>query len=229
MKTMKIACGTLILILGMSMVTQAQKNKPFSGVITYAITYPDSASFDASVRAALPVEMTTYIMKDMRKNVITSPMTNQVEILDAVAGTRTALIDIMGQKFSIITSKEEMEKEAAERPVPVITYFDTIRVIAGYSCKKAQMVITDEDGKTMNMEVFYTREITGDNIDFGSRYKGLDGFPLLFSAKEGPVAMVFTAIDIKRSKVKKNIFKVPDGYKQVTEKELRNMFGGGDM
>jgi hypothetical protein len=227
MKTTKIVCGILALFLSTTMATQAQKAKSFSGVITYTITYPDSSKLDASVMAALPVEMTTYIMGDMRKNVITSPMTNQVEILDAAAGTRTALIDIMGQKLSIISSKEEMEKEAAERPAPVITYLDTTKIIAGYPCKKALMVITGKEGKTMNMEVYYTREITGVNLNLGS-FQGLDGFPLEFSTKQGPVTMMFTATTVKRSKVKKNVFDVPEGYKQVTEEELRNMFGGGN-
>jgi GLPGLI family protein len=227
MKTLKINGGLLIMFLCLGIASYAQKSKPFTGIITYSIIYPDSAKLDANVKAALPVEMTTYITNDMKKNVIASSMANQVEILNLIDSTRTALIDIMGQKFAIKSTKEEVDKENAGKTDPVITYYDTTKVIAGYPCKKAIIAATSKDGKPMLLEVFFTKEISGKYLTFGSDFRGLDGFPLEFSTNEGRILMVFTATSVERSKLKKSFFEIPEGYKYVTKEELQNMFGGG--
>ncbi|MCX6234377.1 MAG: hypothetical protein NT175_06570 [Bacteroidetes bacterium] len=230
MKTLRFLLVTVLLVVCAWSLSNGQvSKKPFSGVIKYGISYPDSAKFDASIRAALPKEMTTYIMGSMKKSEISGGMANQTEMTDAQAGTRSTLLDVMGQKFIIISSKEEIEKKNAEEPAPVVNYLDQTKEIAGYICKQAEIITKNKNGKENKVIVFYTDKLPGKELNFDGDYRTLDGFPLAFTVNEDRISMVFTATSVTKCKLKKKEFVVPEGYKQVTEEELKNMFGGGDM
>jgi len=214
----------LALMISTSVAGQ-KKSKDFTGVITYQVTYPDS-DFDANMQAMLPTKMTATIGETKKKSEILSGMANQVEILDGVEKSRTTLIDMMGQKFAILYTWEDIQAELAEKPEPQITYLDETKEIAGYPCKKAEILTTDDKGKENTITIFFTEKIRNDATNFESDLRGVDGMVLEFVVFQDRVNMKFTASEVAPGKVKDKEFEIPEGFKYVTEDELKQMFGG---
>jgi GLPGLI family protein len=202
-----------------------KKGKVFTGVITYIITYPDS-DLDETMSGMLPEKMTVYISETKKKNKVISAMSNQSEIVDAEAMTRTTLIDIMGQKFAILHTKEDIEAELLENPEPVINFFDETKEIAGYTCRKAELISTDETKKDIIVTLYYTDELKNQKVSFDGEFRNLDGIPLEFTVKPDRMNMRFTASEVSHEKVKDKEFEISEDYKFVTEDDLRKMFGG---
>lgn len=223
MKKIRFVAGLLFIFLAGYSTVQAQKS--FEGIVVYDITYPES-DLEQDIMAMLPDKMTTRISGTYKSNETLSAMSNQVEITNSEDMSRIILIDVMGQKFAIESTKEEIEKENAETGDPVIQYLDDTREIAGYTCKKALVTTKDDRGKEHEMEVYYTEELITDDLFFEGKLRNLKGLPLEYTITTDQMKMVFTASEIKKGGVKKKDFEVPDDYKYVTEDELKNMFGG---
>jgi len=215
---------TLVALIATNVSAQ-KKDKQFKGIIVYEITYPKE-DVGEEMKDMLPSKMTTYILGTKKKNELFSLMANQSEIVDAEAMTRTSLIDVMGQKFAILTTKEEIEKELAEAGEQTINYFDELKEIAGYMCTKAEIVTKDENEKETTVEIFFTNEIKNQKVLFEGEFRDIEGIPLEFVVHEERITMMFTAIEVTHGKVKDKDFDIPEGYKFVTEKELKEMFGG---
>lgn len=227
-KIMK-AIRLILLVSFFSMFSQgyllAQKStKDFKGIIKYNITYPDS-QFDDATMAMLPQSMTLKIMGSKKKMELFAGMANQVEITDAEFMSRIALIDVMGQKFAISYNKQMVEEELNKDEEPTVNYLDDTKTIVGYICKKAE-VTSYADGIEQTIVVYYTDELGIEDISFEGEFRNLNGFPLEYTIKNDKIVMTFTASEIKEGGVKKKDFEVPDGYKYVTEEELKSMFGG---
>ena len=223
------AIRLILLVSFVSMFSQgyllAQKSaKEFKGVIKYTITYPDS-KFDDATMAMLPQAMTLKSMGSKKKMEMFAGMANQVEITDAELMTRIALIDVMGQKFAISYNKQMVEEELKKDKEPTVNYLDDTKTIAGYVCKNAE-VTSYADGIEQTIMVYYTDELGLEDISFEGEFRNLEGFPLEYTIKNDKIIMTFTASEIKDGGVKKKDFEVPDGYKYVTEEELKSMFGG---
>ena len=223
------AIRLILLVSFFSMFSQgylmAQKSaKEFKGIIKYTITYPDS-KFDDATMAMLPQLMTLKIMGSKKKMEMFAGMANQIEITDAELMSRIALIDVMGQKFAISYNKQMVEEELNKDKEPTVNYLDDTKTIAGYVCKNAE-VTSYADGIEQTIMVYYTDELGLEDISFEGEFRNLNGFPLEYTIKNNKIEMTFTASEINKGGVKKKDFEVPDGFKYVTEEELKSMFGG---
>jgi hypothetical protein len=201
-------------------------NKSFEGMITFKISYPDS-KFSESQQAMLPKMLTVTIKGTKSKSEIKTSMGNQIEIIDYTEKTKIALIDMMGQKYAVKSTNEEIEKENAKEPVPTVVLTNETKVIAGYTCKKA-LVTTNDDGVKASYEVYYTDELGSKVVNFDNPlYKDIDGVLLEFSIKTQQFTMVFTATAVEKKGVTAKEFEVPAEFKLVTKEELQSKFGGG--
>lgn len=207
----------------------AQKGgKVFKGVITYEISYPGN-SFDAATLAQLPKLVTATIGEKKSKVELNAGMYSQITYSDAEAMTVQTLMDVMGQKFLMKQTKEEIAKEIAKNPNPKIVIGAETKKIAGYDCKKADITTIDpEQGdKEITISVFFSEELRNDNANFEGHFRGLTGTPLAYQLDMGGMKMQFTATSVKQQKVSDKDFEIPSGYKEVTKEELQQMFGGG--
>ncbi len=203
------------------------KKKEFKGTISYKISYPEG-SVDESMKAMLPKLMKVSIRQGMVKTEINSGMGKQVEILNIEEKTTTSLLDIMGQKFSIKTSAEEIQDELTKAPETKITYTDETKEIAGYDCKKVIITVKEKDSETETEVIAYLADdfsnegIYFDNPDF----KDIKGILLEFEVNSGEIQMKFIATSVNKKNIPEKEFAVPEGFKETTKDELQEMFGG---
>lgn len=204
---------------------QGWSGKPFEGVITYKITYPDS-KFTESQLAMFPKLMTVTIKGDKAMTEINTGMGNQKEIIDYIEKTKVGLIDMMGQKFAIKQTSEEIEKENTSAAKASVELSSETKVIAGYPCKKA-LVTVEEKGVKSTYEVFYTNEFGTKAVNFDNPlYKDIDGVLMEFSMKTQQFTMKFSVSNIEKKSISSKLFEIPPDYKLTTQEELKSKFGG---
>ena len=127
--------------------------KPFEGVITFKITYPDN-KFSESQMAMFPKLMTVSVKGTKSRMDMQVAGANTVEIRDHADKSVVALLNIMGQKYSIKQTTSDIEKELAAECKPTVELSAETKVIAGYTCQKA-IVTMNNDGIKTTFEGYY--------------------------------------------------------------------------
>lgn len=197
------------------------KGGDFEGVIVYEISFP-GLNLDERTKALMPKEMKLYLKGDQQRlEMQQTTGVKSVTISDSKAQTSTILMDIMEKKMAMKVTKEDMEKELAKVKAPQIVYSDVTKTIAGYTCKKAELV--QEDGKKST--IFYTEDIKMDPMSTASwnyQMPQLKGFPLEFEMDQKGTKMKMTAIKVSKELVPLNLFAIPEGYQEITRDQLQN-------
>jgi GLPGLI family protein len=204
---------------------QAQKSAAFEGKIVYDINFDGSGLPPEALQMMKGAEVITYMTKDQRRVDINMPIQSTSAIMDEKSKSITTLMDIMGQKYMIKQSAEEWKKEEEKMPETSIKYTTETKTIAGYLCKKAEVTTISKEGKEETMNVYYTEEIPAATLK--QAYKGLKGFPLEYSMKQGGVSMKFIAKSISKETVPASMFELPkEGYKETTMEEFQKEMAG---
>lgn len=200
--------------------------KPFDGVITYKISYPDSKFSEAQLNM-FPKLMTVSIKGSKARTEMNVGGGTTVEIVDYMSKSKIALINMMGQKYAIKQTTAEIKKENEGQAVGTVNITNETKNIAGYNCKKA-IVTTDDDGVKTTFEVWFTEEIGGKEANFDNpMYKNIPGVMLEFLLKTPQVNMKLSATSIEKKSVAAKNFEIPSDYTLTTQEELRSKFGGG--
>jgi hypothetical protein len=201
------------------------KGKPFKALITYDITY--SGDIDAATLASQPKDMIVKILGNKSRQEVSGSYI----IIDGDTKTSYVLIDIMDKKYALKTTKEDIDKELNEGKVPVIKYIDgETKEIAGYLCKKAEFIETDEDsGEEIITTVFYTDAFGSEDLNFGGQFHGLKGWPMEYELTmyDDDITIKYTArlVDTK-AKISDADFLIPEDYQITTREKLLEIFGG---
>ncbi|MCF8233750.1 MAG: hypothetical protein K9G67_02955 [Bacteroidales bacterium] len=200
-------------------------DKPFEGIITYKISYPDS-DFDAQTMAALPKVATMYVKGNFVKVKVNTGFGATQTIVNTEEMTGTVLMDMMGQKFAMKQSKEDFEKELNNIETEV-EFLDESKEIAGYDCKKAIVKGSNkETGETFTYSVFYTEEIKSPGSNLTKPiFKDIPGMLMEYEIKNQGFTMFFTTSDVNKKRISDDEFEIPEGYTLTTEEELRSNFG----
>jgi GLPGLI family protein len=200
--------------------------KPFDGVITFKISYPDSKFSEAQLNM-FPKLMTVSIKGSKARTEMNVGGGTTVEIVDYMSKSKIALINMMGQKYAIKQTTAEIEKENEGQAVGTVNITNETKNIAGYNCKKA-IVTTDDDGVKTTFEVWFTEEMGGKEANFDNpMYKNIPGVMLEFLLKTPQVNMKLSATSIEKKSVAAKDFEIPSDYTLTTQEELRTKFGGG--
>lgn len=200
--------------------------KPFEGVVTFKITYPDN-KFSESQMAMFPKVMTITIKGDQAKSEIQTPMGAQIEITNYSEKSKVGLINMMGQKYAIPETTEQILEDMKGEPTPEVQITDETKTIAGYTCKKA-IVTVNENGSKTNYEVWFCEDFGAVNPNFDNPlYKDIHGVLLEFSMITPQFTMVFSAISIEKKSISNKEFEVPADYTVTTREELQSKMGGG--
>ena len=164
----------------------------------------------------------------MSKTEINMGMGKTIVIFNASEKAGTTLIDMMGQKLSIKMTSESIAKEMNDIPELKVDYLDETKEIAGYVCKKVVVSELKENGeKGPQHEVYYTEELGNGMLNaINPMFKDIDGVLMQYSSSENGMDMNFTAISVDKKRISDKAFEIPEGYKEVTEDELKSMFGG---
>lgn len=214
-----------VLVLTLSTTLYAGE-KPFKGIIIYDLIY--TGDIDPATLSQLPKEITKFIYGNKLKTEVNQGGAYITEIQDGDAKTQTVLLDIemMGKKFVIRKSTKEIEEEMAELPESTIKYIDETKEIAGYICKKGELITKDDEGEESISIFYYTEELGNKTWNYGSEYSEVNGAILEYEESAGDFNVKFVAKLIKKGKVKETDFLVPSDFEEVSSEQLREMFGG---
>lgn len=221
----KVLC--VVLALSFSFSANAQKAaKPFVGSIKMSISYQD---LPAEYEGQVPSEFVYYFSKDGKfKTDIVSPLYTIGTVINP-DGSTVFLYDMMGQKMAYKSPAKELEDKVAEveskeENEPKINDTGETKVIAGFTCKKYE--VTDENGEIT--EIFATEEIVMPaSFDKASvNNKGIKGFPMQFSAKQGEWTMTCTVTQVKKGGVNNSMFVISDDYTELSQEQFEGMMKG---
>ncbi len=218
--------STLTFILLFLVSAALVAGKPFEGVITYKISYPDAKLSEAQLNM-FPKVMTVSIKGSKARTETNVGGGTEVEILDYATKSKIALIDMMGQKYAIKQTTEEIAKENAGQPKGTVSVTGETKNIAGYNCKKA-VVTTDEDGVKTTFEVWFTDELGGKDANFDDPiYKDVPGVMMEFVMKTPQINMKLSVTSVEKKTIAAKDYEIPADYTLTTQEELKSKFGGG--
>lgn len=160
----------------------------------------------------------------------------QVKVLaDKKVDKVDMLMDMMGQKMHIESSKAEMEKATEDQADMYegfkVEYDDKdVKDILGHQCIKAKVI--DPKTNKSTVEMYVARGIKADaKLIQGLQYFEVDGFPLEVIMIQPQMTMTMTTVELKEE-VSDDSFKInSDGYQKLTFQEFMDkmsaMGGGG--
>lgn len=220
-KILILSFATVLLMSSCSIFKGGTADKSFEGKIKYEITYPESSMPEAQ-QQRLPSNLTLYIKGNKVKSEMITGMFTRKTIKDAKEKKATTLLEIMGQKYAIEQTPEDIQKQIEEQGKPKVAITDETKEIAGRTCKKA--IVTSEDGDEQN--IYFSPDIGKASLNFDSpAYKQINGIPLEYQMKTNMFTMKLTAAEVEEIKVSDDTFAIPNDYQKVTQEELQNMLG----
>jgi len=200
--------------LGTSLLANAQKS--FEGTIVYTIDFSGEGLPPEAKQMMAGSEMSVVMKGDMTRTDLHMAMQNTTAISDAKAKSSYTLMDIMGQKYKIVSKADD------KKPDVKVKELTETKDIAGYKCKKAELTI---EGQTEPVIVYYTDEIA--NNGYNSQIKGIKGYPLQFEVSQGGMKIAYSAKSVTKEKIEDTKFVVDSkDYKEVTQEDLQKMMSG---
>ena len=218
---------TLFLLAMVTLMPLAKAQKaPFTGTVVFDVKA--EGDIPEQAKAMMPTEMTLKLIPEKQSMAMNFGMMEQKTIYDAATQESNSMMNVMGQKLVIkVTAAQIQEQRLAQGETTGVKLADDTKTIAGYLCKKAIITKKVKDGADVTMEVYYTDDIDVSKFKFSNAIPELNGFPMEYTMKNGPMAFKMTARSVKKENIAASEFVVPADYKQVTSEQLKTMFGGG--
>jgi hypothetical protein len=179
----------------------------------------------------MPTSQTQTISGNKQKTFTDYGQAAIYSITDGDAESMITYIDAMGQKFAYRMDKAAIAKEKADgkSPKPTITLSDETKEIAGVKCKKATIVVKNEEtGDETSAIIWYTTELgSNDKLNLLGDEEGINGIVLGKEVKVKNIVQKSYATEIKKGKIKDIEFLIPAEAKEMTKDEFMKMIGGG--
>jgi GLPGLI family protein len=224
----KLLTGITLFVLVMVILTpiaQAQKTL-FSGTIVFDVKAMGDVPEQA--KAMLPTEMTLKVTPEKQSMTMNYGMMEMKTISDAATMESNSLMNVMGNKLNLkVTAAQANEQRVKDGGAGQVEIKADTKTIAGFLCKKAVVTKKVSGNPDVAMEVFYTDDIDISKFTFSNPFPEISGLPLEYTMKSGPMSFKMTARSVKKETIPASEFVISSDYKQVTQEELRNMFGGG--
>lgn len=211
-----------VLVLVSSYAFSGGKDGEFNGTIKYKIS-AEGREITPTEQSQMPSEIVEYHLGNMVRKDIVSPMYTITTIINNDTKETIMLFDMMGQKTYVKKSGEEVKEAKAKmkdsvETKPEVKLLDATKTIAGYTCKKAEII----DGET-TVTVFYSEDIKANSEDF----EDIPGFPLHYTTnvpQDEELTLVYEATEISNKKPKKKMFAIPSDYEEMSD-EMKKQFG----
>ena len=204
----------LILISSLSF-AGGKDNGKFQGTIKFKVT-TEGREVTPTEQSQMPSESVYYFRDNMMRNDNVMPMVSVFTIINLDTKETTLMMDQMGTKMQMTISGEDMKKvEDSKKDSSKTEYklLDGTKTIAGYTCKKAQMVNGDH-----TMDIYYTEDIKAEQKDF----KDAPGYVMYYEVKipDDELVLIYQVSEVSTKKPKKSLFvaskdfeEMPDTYK----------------
>jgi GLPGLI family protein len=143
-------------------------------------------------------------------------------IINSIAKKGNLLVDVMGNKYIISLSSDDIKEINEKGPDYDVKYDDSTKLIAGQVCKKA--IVTMKKDKSQ-FTAWYVPDI---KIPIYSKYmySKIDGLPLVYEIEAGPIVMHYTCTSIDNKPVDASDFTIPDGYTPMSMDQFKSAMGG---
>ena len=193
-----------------------------SGAVTYEMSMPDNEEMAAMGTNTIKIsfdEKSSATQMDMMGGMIS---VKTISIDKNNPKEARMLMDMMGKKYEVTGSSEGFGNTdvASLKDAESVTYDKKeTKEILGYKCYKALVKMTSGVVNTFFItEAIAVQSLPTDKLK-------LAGFPLEVevNSANGKVLLVATAVDKAPSA---SCFKIPEGYKKVTQEELQQELGG---
>lgn len=206
--------ATLLLISSFSFAGGKKGGDKFNGIVKYKIS-TEGREITPTEQAQMPSESVFYYFENLVRNDNVTPMGSMITITNTDTKEFTLLLDQMGQKYHFSVSAEDMKKveEKAKDSIktkPTFNLLEGSKTIAGYTCKKGEML-----SKDTKIEFYYTEDIKAEQKEF----KGAPGFVLSYSVNmpDDDLVLVYQATEIILKKAKKKDFAIPSDYEAMPD------------
>ena len=211
---------TLFFIVVTSAMTKAQTTGHLQYEMEFSSDNPDMAM-------ALPMmagsKMDLYFMPEKsRLEMVMGRFMKMNSTVDVNTQKGMLLMEVMGNKTATEINLSNAIAENTTEPKTTVT--NETKTIIGFNCTK--IIVQGEDGSEATLWV--TKELMAalkGQKQFGNTE--IEGVPLEFYTLTNGMTIHFTATNFDGN-VNANIFsmEIPEGYKMVTEEELKNMGKG---
>ena len=226
---MKKAHNTIILLLVCFVVFSGQAKAggdEFNGIIVYNISYEDT-DIDPQMIAMMPKTMKMKIKGKNSRTEISMGMGSTIVVFNDETKSGFTLMDMMGQKYAMEMTAEELEQNIEKEPDMNVEVTDEIKEIAGYTCKKAIVKSNEAGAENLEMIVYFTDELGSGMLNYNNPlFKDVKGVMMEYSMKENDMNMTFSAISVTKKKIGDEEFEIPEGYNVMSMSDFENMFGG---
>ena len=207
----------IVLTLFLSLYSRAQGP---SGYIKYNMSYAESSMTKEELEM-MPAETEMWFKGDLVKLRMPMGMGMQSDVL-ILKDKVVLLMDLMGNKLAMESTKAEVEKENSDTKKAVVKLIaGETKNIAGFDCKKAMLSTPGEK----DMIVWYSDKIKS-NGSWYFQMSEIKGFPLEFSMKTGEMSVRMTAKEVRMENVGDTEFAVSSDYKLMTQADMMKMMCG---
>jgi len=220
----------LIIVFNSNTSAQKKNKKAFSGIITYEIKY-EGADIEPAQLAQLPTESVLIIKGNKSKEESMMGGAYFTQILDGDEQSIIVLIEGGGQKIFFNLTKEELEALEDDDDEPKIKLLEETKVVAGYTCKKAEVTTKDEYDEDVTVAVYYCEELGSKALNFSDDFKDINGLPMEYQVKSENWTEVHTVKSVEKKKIKDVSFMVPADAEELTaeqKQQFMKMIKGGD-
>ena len=208
--------ATLLLFSSFAIAGGDKDGEKFNGTVKYKIT-AEGREITPTEQAQMPTESISYYLGNLVRSDNITPMGSMNTIINTDTKEMILLLEQMGQKYSLTISSEDMKKaEAAAKSKdstdakPDYQLMTGSKTIAGYSCKKAEVL----SGET-KIVMYYTEEISAEQKEF----KDAPGFVLYYEIDmpDDELYLIYQATEVIVKKPKKKIFSIPSDYEEMPD------------
>lgn len=226
---MKNTLNTILLLLVCTVIYTGQAKAggdEFHGIIVYNISFGDT-DMDPQMAAMMPKTMKMKMRGESSRMEMSMGMGSTIVVYNGEDKSGFTLMDMMGQKYAMKMTPEELEEEIEETPDVDIDVTAETKEIAGYVCKKAIVKLKEGEAKEMEMIVYFTDELGSGMMNYNNPiYKDIQGVMMEYSINENDMEMKFSAISVTKKKIGDDEFEIPEGYNVMSMSDFENMFGG---
>lgn len=221
----------LVALFVMAFTVSLSAQKPFAGHIHYKMTV--EGIDDPNVLAQMPEGVDVTVFGNKTKTVMNMQGVGIQNITDGDTKMTMTLIEVTGLgKYYVEVPADSIEKQLKNQQCDA-TFTGETKEIAGYLCKRAEIVITDlETDETEEMVAWVSDDfLSSEAINFGSPYRCVKGYPLRTEIKRDYEDTQFTIIqeatEIKADKKVKafDFMRPSDAKNLMDDPEMKKMFG----
>lgn len=217
----------LVLIINSNSFAQ-KKAKPFSGIVVYDVKY--EGTLEPAMLSQLPTEITTKISGNKMKVETAQSGMFMTQIVNGDDKKLSIIYEMGPQKIYVTLSDEELKLKNTETPKPVIKLLTETKLIAGYTCKKAEIISKNEYDEETISYVFYSEELGNKAINFGNKeMEEIEGLPMEYNVVTEEFSQIFTVKEVKVQKIKDTEFMIPADAQELPADQkqmLLDMMGG---